>query len=240
LTLVTLNGFLSDKTELFRALSPYIDISDWVNIAVSDSSQYQEISQLGNGDYVVGLKQYILNCSSKERLVIGYSLGGRLLLKLLELDSWLFKKVVFISTHPGLQSEDEKLARFKNDLEWVDKIESLSLANFLLEWNSQPVLATSTDRSHLSLAHLDSNHIKKVLLEHSLALQADYRALIKNLIIPQLWVAGERDQKFLNLYQTLSGTKFSCEVVTKAGHRVHFDNPEELSALISRFFKKTD
>lgn len=240
LTVVTLNGFLGNKTELYNALSPYLDISNWLNIAVSDPEQYQEISALGGGDYVLGLKHYILNRCRGERISIGYSLGGRLLLKLIELDSCMFTKLVFISTHPGLQSENERLARLKSDSEWAKKLETLSLYHFFAEWNAQPVLATSADRTHLSLENFDVAHTKKVLLEFSLATQADYRSQIENLKCPQLWVAGENDQKFVNLHRALYGPSLSIETILGAGHRVHLDRPLELSAIIARFLEKTD
>lgn len=74
---------------------------------------------------------------------IGYSLGGRRLLELAQANPNFFKAVIFLSTHPGLENEHEKVQRLNADLIWAHKLENLSSVDFFDEWNTQPALRSS-------------------------------------------------------------------------------------------------
>ena len=46
---------------------------------------------------------------------------------------------MFLSTHPGLTLNEEKVTREKNDDQWLNRLQNLSFSDFLKEWGQQPV-----------------------------------------------------------------------------------------------------
>jgi 2-succinyl-6-hydroxy-2,4-cyclohexadiene-1-carboxylate synthase len=237
INLVTLEGFLSPLSELEKHLSFLDSISGHrMPIAICDEIQYQNFCQLGDGSYLDGVIAKIETLPKKNRIAIGYSMGGRILLQILDKAPDLFEKVVFISTHPGLLTDQEKLDRMKSDEVWAKKLETLPLDQFFKEWNAQPVLASSHLRKPSLVVTSSSQHLSKVIREFSLGRQKNMRPLIQSFCYPQLWIAGERDTKFITLHQELRGSKLCRIVVKEAGHRVHFDQSLELSRLILSFF----
>jgi len=238
INIVTLNGFLSSKTELNEKLKIESLTTKVVQVAICDEEQFNQISNFGGQDYLDSLVLYIEKKVARPRVGLGYSLGGRILLQLIEKNSNLFDSLVFISVHPGFRLTQERKDRFESDLIWKKKLENMSLTEFINEWNSQPVLSLSQNRDCKLNFTTSSDHLAKVLINFSLAYQADFRSLIQALPLPQLWVSGSNDIKFKNLHQELAGAKLRHLVVDGAGHRIHFDRPAELMTEIQNFLTK--
>lgn len=236
----TFNGFLSPQEELKDILDPVLKPKKSLGLAVCDESQYQEILGLGGNDYLQGLVRLISSHQDHERIAVGYSLGGRILLQLLLRQSNLFNKVIFVSTHPGLSSDADKHERLQSDFRWTEKIDELGLPGFMQQWNAQPVLANSRMRSGDIFKVASAPHIKSVLTHFSLGYQPDMRPLIHSLQVPQLWIAGKADMKFVNLHQGLLAPNITQQVIANAGHRVHQDQPEAFCDSVFRYLSNFD
>lgn len=163
--------------------------------------------------------------------LLGYSQGGRLALEALRSQVNGTKKqwngFIFISTNPGLQNENEKAMRHKNDLNWGQKILSLEWNEFIKQWNSQEVFTHSQEP-----ARVEVNYSKETLVwqldQWSLARQSDSWRALQDVNIPVLWLSGERDKKFCLLSEQLNGPCLKKILVPHSGHRVIFDNSDEL------------
>ena len=125
-------------------------------------------------------------------IVVGYSMGGRIALNLPASFRILF------STHPGLLTEEEKRARWKRDLEWIERLKALSLENFLEEWYAQPLFAPL--RAHPSFLKVRERRLRQnshILIEqltrHSLAHQ------VYGVPSNTLFVYGEKDIRYKQL-----------------------------------------
>ncbi len=46
---------------------------------------------------------------------------------------------ILLSTHPGLQTPEEKAQRIKHDRKWIQMFEQGSLEEFLKTWYAQPL-----------------------------------------------------------------------------------------------------
>jgi 2-succinyl-6-hydroxy-2,4-cyclohexadiene-1-carboxylate synthase len=162
---------------------------------------------------------------------VGYSLGGRLLLSLLDA-GWFLKKAVFLSTHTGLLSEEDRHARIWNDLKWKEKVLLLDWRKLFEEWNSQEVFQNEKESSFEDFAALEVYRfeIAQAFDLFSLGRAQDFTQVLVNLSkkMDIQWMTGEMDLKFGALAQQLAekDSRIHFKSFSGAGHRIHRSNLE--------------
>lgn len=170
-------------------------------------------------------------------LFLGYSLGARIGLHLLERHPDRFSKFIFIGAHPGLKSDAEKQARRANDLEWKDKLQTLSWNDFWNEWNSQEVFKMDNDRNLTrNVREVDFKKLELGFTNLSLANQTNKEDVIARHADKIIWVVGDKDQKFTGFAEDLKQKKIlsSYERIFNSGHRVPFDQPSAVAELVAK------
>jgi 2-succinyl-6-hydroxy-2,4-cyclohexadiene-1-carboxylate synthase len=175
------------------------------------------------------------------RVLLGYSMGGRLALHaLLEKDSpW--DAAVIVSAHPGLESEEERAARRAADAEWAARALQMDWPDFLKAWNAQPVLggaaAGMADRRLLSTR---KQEVARSFMDWSLGAQEPLWERLSEIKVPVLWVVGGCDEKFRKLGErAVSGIPVAEGVVIEnAGHRVPWEAATEFSEVVGDFLIK--
>lgn len=231
MNLFTFNGFLGTKQD-FQFLDNELPKEVSVHhFSVCDFDQYKNFSEKGEGDYLAGCLQQISSYLGP-KVGIGYSLGGRLLLSLVSRSPHLFDAVIFLSTHPGLKTDLEKAARWHSDSHWAEKLKTKSFGEFLKEWNDQPVFKETKSNHNLSVNVLNAQHCLKVLLDYSLAKQADFDSQISLWSFKQVWVAGNRDTKFVELLKRVRGPHVTKKIIEGSGHRLIFDDPKAVTSIV--------
>ena len=172
------------------------------------------------------------NNQSVKKVYIGYSLGGRIGLHLLE--SGLFDHFVFISTHCGLDSVEDQQKRIEADKLWADRVKQLGWDDFIVQWSNQDVLAKSTKVLRQE-SHFDRNKLRQAMLNLSLGRQENKESNIQKHQDRITWVVGDSDQKFLDLGHELVQKKILPKIgrIPNSGHRVVFDQPSQLAKYIS-------
>jgi len=160
--------------------------------------------------------------STTKKVLLGYSLGGRLALHALLDQPNLWDAAIIISANPGLENEEDRRLRCLHDAEWAGRFLSKEPWNTLMhDWNSQNVFSTSSsfDRSE---ADFSRKMLADVLTGWSLGKQDDLKSSIQRITTPILWIAGEDDQKFSTIARSL--TLFHpCSrvwIASNTGHRV--------------------
>lgn len=171
------------------------------------------------------------------RILIGYSMGGRLALHaLLEGGPWV--AAVIISGNPGLRNPAEASARRSADTVWATQALTLSWPDFLGKWNAQPILggAIRSEREDGKLMQR-RREIARSFLDWSLGNQEPLWEKLSSIRIPTLWIAGENDPKFRSLAEEAAGLSehFSLEIAPDSGHRVPWENEEWLAEKIAAF-----
>lgn len=157
----------------------------------------------------------VIAYGAKKNRIIGYSMGGRLLLHAVHQNPKLWSEAFAISTHPGLSSGHEE--RLKTDEAWAKRFEEDEWYSLMADWMAQPVFKGS--RAPLRIpSDFDRKELAFQLKNYSLARQ--------KIALPDKveWIVGERDLKLRDLVS-------HARVVPEAGHRVLFDNPEALRQL---------
>ena len=167
---------------------------------------------------------------------IGYSLGARLLLNALVSNPSLFRKVVIISAHTGLTSKLEKNNRIESDKEWAKKFDN-DLHSTFQQWQQQSVFD-----NHLverNLERLNSQAIRYALTAWSLGNMQNLLPKLSLSKVPILWIVGENDEKFVKIAKEVSSINKNIQlnIVPSCGHRVMWQAPNQINALVDDFLK---
>ena len=140
--------------------------------------------------------------------LVGYSLGGRILMTLatqiyagtskLAIPAGI-KAMIIESAHPGLAAAEKK-ARWQTDQEWSERLLSRPLPEVLERWYQQPLFEDVDGATLAGLADKrclnDPRRLAEVITACSLAHQPDYRAMLLNPPFPLYYWYGERDEKY--------------------------------------------
>jgi 2-succinyl-6-hydroxy-2,4-cyclohexadiene-1-carboxylate synthase len=171
------------------------------------------------------------------RVLVGYSLGGRLALHAFNQSPDLYDALILISTHPGLTKEKQQFERRQNDKVWSKKFQEMPWDVLQKEWNDQPVFRDSLLEPTRKENDYDRKQLSLALTEWSLANQQDFRQLVAEHSSKILWITGEKDIKFLSLAMEMKklAPGLQAQALPKASHRVLFDAPPALAAFMISF-----
>lgn len=77
--------------------------------------------------------------------VVGYSLGGRVALGLLQQAPARLQAATIIAAHPGLTDASAQAQRRRADQQWIDLLRQQGIKTFVEAWENQPLFATQAD-----------------------------------------------------------------------------------------------
>ena len=164
-----------------------------------------------------------------EDVLVGYSMGGRLALRMLETRGDEFSAAVIISA--GLNTPDE--ARKARDEEWARRFESEEWESLLRAWNAQEVFG-----GHFVPRReedFDRAELARQLRENSPAVLPQPR--LEAITTRILWIAGERDAKYVDIAKRAVQRLPHAElwICPDAGHRVPWEQPDALVERLRTF-----
>ena len=183
------------------------------------------------------------------RLVVGYSLGGRLALGLLVRHPDLFPGAVLIGANPGIGGEDARAARRRDDERWARLIEEEGLTAFDNEWSALPLFASQYDLDAERLAEQrrtrlghDPAGLGAAMRALGLGVMPDYRSALRGVRCRVDLIVGGLDTKFESLARQMAETlpNASVHVVQGAGHNVPLEAPAELARLLNATLGNVD
>lgn len=176
------------------------------------------------------------------RLVVGYSLGGRLALGLLVRHPDLFFGAALIGANPGLGGEDARMARRRDDERWARLIEEEGLAVFDDEWSALPLFASQHDLDAVRLAEQrrvrfshDPAALAAAMRTLGLGVMPDYRPALRDVACRVELIVGGLDTKFSGLARQMAGLlpAATVRVVGGVGHNVPLEAPARLARLLN-------
>lgn len=165
--------------------------------------------------------------ASEGDVLLGYSMGGRLALGLLEEVS--FRCAIIVSA--GLNAPDDE--RRRRDEEWARRFESDEWPALMRDWNAQPVFGGHViDRRE---EDYDRAELARQLREWSPAVLPPPR--LESIETPILWIAGARDSKYVEIAKRAVGRLPNAElwICPEAGHRVPWEQPDAFVARLRAF-----
>jgi 2-succinyl-6-hydroxy-2,4-cyclohexadiene-1-carboxylate synthase len=161
--------------------------------------------------------------------VFGYSMGGRLALDLLQRRR--FDKAIIVSA--GLNAPDP--ARRARDEEWARRFESEEWSSLMRAWNAQEVFGGHVVERREQ--DFDRAELARQLRESSPAALPPPK--LESIETPILWVAGERDRKYVEIGREAVQRLPHAElwICPGAGHRVPWEQPERLAERLRTFLE---
>jgi len=171
---------------------------------------------------------------------VGYSLGGRLCLRLAVDRPELVRALVLLGASPGIADPAARAERLAADEALAAGVERDGVAAFLDRWLAGPLFATLPPaRAGLRdrLANTPQGLASALRLLGAGA-QAPLWDRLAGLRCPTLLVAGALDARFADLaaqMATAIGPAAQVALVPGAGHAAHLERPTEVAALLEGF-----
>ena len=213
--------FIDPQQSIIRVDAPGHGGSSTVAADLTTTAQ-MVVEQCGFGDY------------------IGYSMGARLALHIALLHPKNVRRLVLVSSSPGLQSPNERLTRVQSDEKLAREIAEIGVATFVEKWLSGPLFAglTSTPADIQDRLRNSSDGLASSLRLCGTGAQQSLWDRLPELTMPVLLIVGERDQKFLQIgHEMKSRIGMSAElvVIENAGHSLHLEQPGHCQSVIASF-----
>lgn len=174
---------------------------------------------------------------------IGYSMGGRLALRV-ALD-WpdLVRGLVLLGASPGLADPAARAARRARDETLASGLERKGLDRFLEGWLSLP-LFERLPKEAAGLAERRANTVSGLASALRLLGAGAQEPLwdrLPQLAMPVLLMAGEHDTAFVAVAFRMAaaiGGAAEVSIVPGAGHAAHLERPEAFAVLLERFLAR--
>lgn len=171
---------------------------------------------------------------------VGYSLGGRVALRLALDRPDLVERLVLVSASAGIEDDEDRAARRAADETLARAIEEEGVDAFLAEWLAQPLFSTLSP-DHFGLESRRENTAGGLAAALRTLGQGSMEPLWMRLLdlrMPVLVVAGELDETYCLQAVHLGGWMgevASLALIPLAGHACHLEQPERFVKLLRTF-----
>jgi 2-succinyl-6-hydroxy-2,4-cyclohexadiene-1-carboxylate synthase len=232
-TLFSLPGFLGQPNDWKSVLSSN---HLWQHIPLHYYGSQLPSPTAGLRAWGDAFNRLIVSRAAHNRLLLGYSLGGRLALHALCRAPQQWNAAVIISAHPGLPAE-ERAVRLHNDEVWAQRFEREPLEQVLQAWNQQKLFNGAPFPAQRSADSYDRSLIAATLRSWSLSRQQDMSKQLAELDCPILWLAGDCDSRYNVLASTVrfKNPLSRVIVVPECGHRLPWEQPQLFLSAIEDF-----
>lgn len=174
------------------------------------------------------------------KVLMGYSLGGRLALHALIERPKFWQAAIIISAHAGLNSQEEKRVRKQIDESWAARFETDTWEILMRDWNQGEVFK-ETYRFERHEKHYDRRQLAAALKYWSLSNQTYLIPSLAKIEVPVLWITGANDINYVKHANevTLKHPLSKKITVEGAGHRLPWQKPDQFFDIIKTFVTKT-
>ena len=181
--------------------------------------------------------------SSGARVLVGYSLGGRLALRAASRAPDSFTAVVLVGSTAGIEEAPMRFARAEADERLASWIEVASMEDVVSVWERQPLFADQSDAlvEAQRPGRLAQDQRSLALLLRTAGqgvLEPGWHEL-SQLSLPVLAIAGARDDGYTRAAKRIASTapRGQAAIVEEAGHAPHLQRPEEVARLLTEFLE---
>ena len=179
---------------------------------------------------------------------IGYSMGGRVALHAALTLRDRVRSLILESASAGIQDAVARHRRRRSDDALAARIEERGIEWFTDYWSTLPLFETQWELPPATLQTLrerrlsnDPRGLARSLRGIGQGVQEYVGDRLPSLTIPTLFVAGERDPKYLDLARlgAASVPGAACVIVPGAGHTVHLEAPDAFGEAVASLGRTT-
>jgi 2-succinyl-6-hydroxy-2,4-cyclohexadiene-1-carboxylate synthase len=174
---------------------------------------------------------------------VGYSMGGRLALRIAIDRPDLVDRLVLLGATAGIDEPDARASRVARDEALASGLERKGLERFLQGWLAQP-LFQGLPRAAAGLEERLTNTVEglaSALRRLGTGAQEPVWDRLGKLTMPVLLTAGERDTSFAATavrMAALIGEGAEVSLVPRAGHAAHLERPEVFAGMLNRYVSR--
>lgn len=187
---------------------------------------------------------------TKRAHVIGYSMGGRIALRLLQTSSDVLASVVLESCNLGCATQAERTEAAQRNQGWVDRIQHDGMEAFVNYWETLPMFATQKGLGWDKLLHVSraaNDPTSMVLCLQGSGKQAMPLTEVtleavrtqRQMGLPMLYIYGDKDAKSAAVAATLEAEGVLVSAIP-AGHNVHLEAPMLYLKEVVHFLANTE
>lgn len=184
----------------------------------------------------------VLAAAPERFALAGYSLGGRVALRVALAAPDRVTRLVLAATTAGLEYEDERAARVAADDALADRMEAMEGDEWIAVWTGQPIFAGTPPAARAAweadLRRNDPRGLAAALRGLSTGRMAPVWDRLGELTMPTTVVVGERDAKYRALAERLVAglpepRPAAPVVLPGAGHGLPREAPAALAAALA-------
>ena len=174
---------------------------------------------------------------------VGYSMGGRLCIRLALDRPDLVERLVLLSASPGIASDGEREARLAADQRLVEELERDGVEVFMDRWLSQRLFETLPREAAMIDDRVRRNTVHRLAHQLRALGQGAHEPMwdrLGQLNMPVLLVSGQWDRAYTEIAEKMSaaiGANAKAVAVEKAGHALHLERPAEVAELLTSWLE---
>jgi 2-succinyl-6-hydroxy-2,4-cyclohexadiene-1-carboxylate synthase len=177
-------------------------------------------------------------------VVVGYSMGGRVALRLAEALGDRLLGLVLISASPGIADDAARARRAAEDGALADQIEARGVPWFAERWSRHPIIRSQQDIPEVIRGPMQARRRRN----RTAGLAGSLRGMgqgavapvwdrLPHLRVPTLWITGDDDARYTAMVARAAARVPTAEHlrVPRAGHCTHLEAPAPVLAALRRF-----
>lgn len=235
-TVVFLHGFGGTRHGWDRVIAA-LDPQRYRPLAL-DLPGHGELSSYNRPITFAGCVEEVLAAAPEHFVLCGYSMGGRIAQHVALAAPERLRRLVLVSTSPGIEDPRERAQRRGADRHLADELERLPFKDFIEQWRTQPLFADDPPEVAALACEDQLRNDPRALAKAMRALgTGEMEPLwerLGELTMPATIVVGDRDAKFRALGERMLALLPEGRLArVLGGHRLPLESPAELAASLS-------
>lgn len=185
-----------------------------------------------------GCVEHVLSLAPARFALCGYSLGGRVALHVALAAPERVTRLVLVSSTAGIPDASERARRAAADRALAQELERDGIEPFLARWRAQPLFAAdppAVDEAACADYRRNSpSALADVLRGIGTGQMAPLWDRLDELNMPVTLLAGERDQKFVDISRRMATCMPHAQLaILPGGHRLPLDTPAAVARVLA-------